>query len=280
MTAQHVDCTNEEYHQRDEWSRSQHVDLLESPPLFEGKHITHIYAPEKKKVWDTGTVAHACLLEPDGVDGVVRIVPRDALNADGHRKGSAWKQWKAENEGFIDMKPMDFEGVRQMIANVRAHPVASLLLENAIHHEYTIIWQDEETGLPLRARLDMVCRHLDGVVIPEFKTTRAVTPRAFVSDAATWRYYCQEAMYREAAEAMGWKVYGFPFICSDKSPAHQCEVRTLPERAMELGQDELRMARRDLVHRLQTGDWHNPTWGTVQEIDLPEWAYRQDQWRI
>lgn len=276
----HIECTNAEYHARDEWSRSQHVDLLESPPLFEGKHITHIYPPEKKKVWDTGTVAHTCLLEPGGVDSVVRIIPREALNANGHRKGSEWKQWKEENADFIDMKPDEFEGVRQMVVNVHAHPVAAMLLKNAIHFEYTIVWQDEETGLLLRARLDMVCRHLDGVVISEFKTTRAILARAFASDAARYRYYCQEAMYREAGEAMGWKVYGFPFICGDKSPAYQCEVRTLPGRALELGREVIHSTRRDLAHRLKTGDWHAPTWGTAQEIDLPEWTYHQDQWRI
>ncbi len=279
-TARHIDCTIEEYHACDEWSRSQHCDLLDSAPLFEGKHISHIYPPEKKKAWDTGTVAHACLLEPRGVDGVVRVIPREALNAQGHRRGPEWNSWKKENSGYIDMKAEEFEGVRQMVANVRTHPIASIFLDQAIHFEYSIFWEDAETGLPLRVRLDMVSRHLDGVVIPEFKTTRAVTARAFASDAATFRYYCQEAMYREAAEAMGWKVYGFPFICADKSPAHQCEVRTLPERALELGREEIQSARRELAHRLETGDWHSPTWGTVQETDLPEWAYRQDQWRI
>ncbi len=271
-TARHVDCTIEEYHARDELSQSQGKDLFEDPALFEGKHISHIYPPEKKRAWDTGTVAHACLMEPDGVDAVVRVIPREVLNAQGHRRGPEWNAWKEENAGYIDMKPEEFEGVRQMVANVRAHPMAGMLLKNAIHFEHTIIWQDAETGLPLRARPDMICEFAGDFVVPDFKTTRSV--KRFKWDAYDYGYHRQQAMYSEAVEALLGPVIHFPFICVDKSPAYQCEVYTLSPRALALGQEQNRQIRRDYIRRMAEDDWHSDTWGRATEVDLPERAYR------
>ncbi len=279
--AYHVDCTNEEYHKREEFSRSQHTELWESPALFHGRHISRIYPQETKKAWDVGTAAHACLLEPEGMDAVAIEIPVDTFRTKAGNPCASplatadYTKWKEDHPGRIHLTPNEFEAVRQMIANVRAHPAASLFLKHAIHFEYTIIWKDEETGLPLRARLDMICEFAAGFVVPEFKTARSVQAREFSRDAYKLGYHRQQAMYTEAVEALFGPVILFPFICVDKKPAYQCEVFTLSPRALELGREENRAIRRDFARRIEDNDWHSESWGKVSEVDFAEWTYQQ-----
>lgn len=279
-TPRHIKCTNDEYHARPEFSRSQHTLVWEEPALFHGQEIAHIFPRPEKKAWDTGSVSHTCLLEPRNVDNVVAIIPvEDFRTKDGNVPASPlgtadYKTWKKKHPGKIHQTAKEFTAVQQMIKNVHAHEAAEMLYQHAIHFEYTIIWEDAETGLPLRARPDMICKFPAGFVVPEFKTTRSVKAWQFSRDAFDYGYHRQQAMYSEAVEALFGPVIRFPFICSDKKPAYQCEVYTLSQRALELGREENRIIRRDFLRRLEEQDWHSESWGEGREVDLPERAYR------
>lgn len=284
MKARHIECTNAEYHaRRDEWCRSQVENMLPpegSPPLFHGRHISGIYPRKRSKPLDGGTVTHALLSSPGAQHDVVAIIPPEALNEQGHRKGQAWKAYRAEHEGLILMTEEEFEPVKRMVRNVYDHPQAWRLLAGAMHHEFTILHHDDDSGLDLRTRPDLIASVGGRVFVPDFKTTKAMTPREFAADAVKYGYHRQAAWYIEAVEAYGYEVArkGFPFITVDKSPAHECRVYTLPERAIELGRQENRMNRRELARRLEEDDWTDPLGKEVHEVDLPEYAY-SDPWR-
>lgn len=276
--ARHIECSLDEYHARPEWSNSQLKLFNESPPLFHGQFISQVYARAGSKDFDIGSAAHAMLTSPADREAVVEI-PADALNADGHKKGNAWKDFRTENAGKILLKPAEFAMVRQMVANTYACLPAGQLLRQAMHYEFTLVWEDAETGLSLRARPDLIVGHNGRVIVPDFKTTKCVTPREFASDAAKYRYHCQAAWYWEAVALFGYDVAGFLFITVDKSPAHECRVYELPPCAIELGREENRMARRDLARRLDEDDWTDPLGREIMQVDLPDWAYK-DPWRM
>lgn len=277
MNARHIKCTIEEYHALPEFGRSQHTMVFESPELFEGTYISHIYPHEWKAAWDTGTVAHACFLEPGNIDNVVRIIPADVLNNQGHRKGANWLAWKAGNAGYIYQTAKEFAAIERMIAAVHEHEDAQMLFDHAIHFEHTIIWEDQETGLPLRARPDMICEFPAGLVVSDFKTTRSVKERQFCFDAGDYGYHRQQAMYSEAVETLfGRPVIKFPFICVDKKPPYSCEVFTLSQRDLKLGQRQNQEIRRDFQRRLETNDWHSEGWGRCKQVYLPERAHKEE----
>ena len=143
-----------------------------------------------------------------------------------------------------------------------------------------MIWRDEETGLSQRARPDLVIGHRDGsVIVVDFKTTKAVSPREFVRDAMGFGYHRQDAWYSDGVAAFGYHVAAFLFVTADKSPAHDCRIYELPARAKLLGQEENRMNRQDLARRLETNDWTDPYGKEILTVDLPEWAYK-DPWRM
>lgn len=276
--ARHIDCTLDEYHSRPEWSNSQLSVLLASPALFHGRFITKTYPRVSTQAMDVGSAAHALLSSPADRETVLEI-PADALNADGHKKGAAWKQFAAEHEGTILLKPAEFAMVQQMVSNTYDCLPAGQILRQAIHYEFTLLWKDVDSGLSLRARPDLIVGHKGRVIVPDFKTTRCLTPREFAADAAKLGYHRQAACYSDAVALFGYDVAGFVFVTVDKSPAHECRVYELPPCAIELGREENRMARRDLARRLAEDDWTDPLSREIMQVDLPKWAYT-NPWRM
>lgn len=276
----HIDCTLEEYHARPEWSHSQLEVLLQSVPLFHGRFITGIYPRRESDVFDDGTIVHH-ILTGGNLDDIVAIIPDEGvLNADGHRKGKAWKDWESANEGKILRKASECDPLFRMIESVRNHAKAAWLLDGDGYFEHSIIWVDQDSWLPLRARPDRIARLSDGtVVLADIKTTRAMSPREFASDAARYGYHRQAAHYRDGARQIGMEVAAFVFIAVDKTPAHETHCYQLHEADIELGASQNRVLYHELAKRLETNNWTAPDHGEILELGLPEWAYRENQWR-
>lgn len=275
--ARHVECSLEEYHRRPEWSHSSIETLWNDVPLFYGRHIARppLYPKPSKNVFDDGTIAHACLIAPGGLKEVVAEIPREALNADGHRKGAAWKEWSEVHAGLIQRTAQELTGIRHMIRNVYAHPRVRWLLQRIQHTEFTLIWHDVELGLDRRARPDLLAGHSHQIIVVEYKTTRAITPREFSRDAHKYGYHRQIAWYTDGVRAFGYDVGGHVFVTSDKSPAHLCRVYELPPEAIELGREQNQTLCREVVRRLDQDDWSDPLGDDVYRVDLPLYAYSE-----
>jgi len=276
--AEHIECSLLEYHARSEWSHSQIETLITSPSLFHGRYITREFPREESKEFDIGTVAHAALLEPAGLDAVLAIIPRDALNEQGHRKGAKWLAWSAANEEKVQMKREEAAPIMHMVENVLAHKVGPWFAGDG-ETEFTITWEDAETGLKLRARPDRIFEAPAGLVLIDLKTTRAANPRKFINDAVEFGYHRQAAYYLDAAISYGMEPRGFVFVTVNKTPAHEVMAIQLPERAIEFGRQQNREALHELAWRLSENRWESRTANDIIELDLPEWAYK-DQWRM
>jgi len=272
--ARHVTCNLEDYHKRPEWSRSQLEVLRQSPVLFYGRFVADppLFAPKQSRDLDVGKVAHEVLTAPGGLDQVVVEIPAEVLNSQGHRKGKTWTEWSEDHAGLIQMTAAELEPVRAMVRNTYAHPEAGRLLAKAMHYEWSLVWTDEKTGLGLRARPDLIVSDNGGVVVVDFKTTRAVTPRDFARDVAQFGYHRQAAFYSEAVRRFGYRVNRFLFVAVDKSPAHECRVYELDEDSIAAGQEQVRELLLDLARRLDENDWQPEGFGDVRRIRLPEYA--------
>lgn len=279
MTATHIDCTLTEYHaMRDSWSHSQIETLIESPPLFHGRHITGLFPRESSDALDCGTIAHQALLMPGGLADVLAIIPREVLNEQGHRKGKRWLEWSDANADKIQMKPEEAAVPQRMVESVLSHEYGGRLRGAATHIEYTLSWECSD-GLTLRCRPDWIAETPVGLVVCDLKTTRATTPREFAADAVKFGYHRQAAWYLDGVQRAGMDPKGFVFVVVDKSPAHECYVYQLSERAIELGRKQNADAVRELAYRLERNDWRGKGAGEMFELDLPEWAYREDAWK-
>ncbi len=273
--AYHIECSLKDYHRRPEWSNSQKEKLIESPSLFHGTYISHEFPPMSGKELDVGTVAHECLTNPGGLDAILKVIPDNVLNGQGHRKGGPWKEWSGAHADYIQMKESEIEPIRRMIESVRS-TVPKWILDNVLHYEHTIIWRDEESGLMLRARPDMIVGYGEDVIVPDFKTTRTTTARTFAADANKYGYHRQAAWYQDAVIAIGMSPLASLCIPVDKTPAHETRIYELDPAAIELGRSQNRKAIHELAWRLKTDTWTAPHHGEILMLDLPEWAYRDN----
>ena len=281
--ARHIEWTIGEYHARPEVARSSIEDCITTDgpalqldwQLFKGRYIDKppAYPRKASKALDDGNVAHACLTSPGGIADVVAVIPPEVLNAQGHRKGKAWSEWKDANAGKIQRTAGEMAAVRCMVRNVFAHPRGAWLMEHAQHYEFSLVYECPASGLPCRARPDLLVGLRGQILLVDFKTTKCLTAREFAWDMERYGYHRQFAWYKEAVELFGHTVAGCLAITVDKSPAHRVRVHEVSERAVRLGHQQNHAHRLELARRLQENDWTDPTDKQVAVIDLPERAY-------
>ena len=288
----HVDCTMQEYHQRKEWSNSQIGDYIKRGPLyFYGAHVANppLYPQEDKAVYAFGTATHQLFNSPGSISEVAIEIPVDTFRTKAGNPPvnplltSDCKKWKKDHPDKIHLTPAEMRAARIMVRRVYEHDIGSKLFASAMHFEHTLIWTDDETGLDLRARLDLISGWRGAVIPSDFKTTRALSPREFARDARKFGYHRQAAWYSEPLRLQNYEVPGFYFITSDKSPAHECRVYDLEQSDIEAGYEEIRRARGEIVERLGRDDadqesaWTGKLDRQAMTISLPTWT---DDWNI
>lgn len=268
---EHFEATNEKYRARDEWSHSQIEVFCDSRPLFHGQFIGNYFPKPESKAFDVGSVVHEALTNPEGLDAILRVIPGEVLNARGARQGGDWKEWSAANAGFIQLKESEMEPIRQMVRSVETEPAAAKFLEATTHREYSIRWQDESTGLWLRARPDLIC-DLGTMVLMDIKTAASAKPHAFGNAAAKYGYHRQAAWYLAGAIEAGFDVNLFGFIVVEKEPAYECHVYQATDEQIEWARAQNRTLLEDLAYSLEHDCWEPPGYGRVQALKLPDWA--------
>jgi hypothetical protein len=283
----HIECTMADYHARAELSNSQCGDYIKHGPLyFYGMHVAKppLYARQEKAVFAFGTATHQLFSSPGSIGDVAIVIPEEKLSKARAKHGKAYKEWTEEHPGLIYLKAEEMHTARIMVRRVHEHPVASKLFSSALHHEHTLIWTDNETGLALRTRPDLASGFKGAMILSDFKTTRALSPREFARDAKKFGYHRQGAWYSEPVKLQGYEVRAFYFITSDKSPANECRVYDLDDEDYALGLEEIRRARGEIVERLGKTEalgedaWRSDLDRIAVTISLPKWD--NDDWRI
>jgi hypothetical protein len=147
-----------------------------------------------------GTAFHAAVLEPEAFTAEYTVKPE---GFDGRTKEG--KEWKADAEarGQIVLDSDKAEQLAEMAANFRGHPLIAPFLTEPGTPEITLTWEDAETGLMCKGRLD---RLLDDGRIFGVKTTAMFQARRFASHAWDLFYHAQWAFYYDGAIANGLDV--------------------------------------------------------------------------
>ncbi len=249
-----VEMPAEEYHALDRVSCSM-LKRMDCPAK------AHVFK-EPSAAMDLGTAVHALVLEPD--KDLVAVAPKvDRRTKAGKEQ---WAAFQREAEGKLILSQDDYDKARAMRDSVMAHPVAADLFADG-KPEQTILWADEGTGEPCKARLDWLRN--DRVVV-DLKTARSAAPGAFSRASFDLKYHWQDAWYSMAVGADD-----FFFVVVESEAPYVCEIYRLTDEAKEIGRSEI-MAALEKYHACRLFD-HWPGYSDepkVTVIDLPAWAYR------
>lgn len=248
--------------------------MLKTTPM----HAHHVeqFGDEGSAAKDGGYLFHLSCLEPDRFDKVVRVLPdfgnmQSSINRakrDAHMAAHPETHWVKQGE---------LDELLAMRDAVYDNHTAAYLLTSAGVSEAVLVWDDQASGLRMKARSDrLVSEFADRAAIVELKRTRDASPWGFGRAVWDYRYDVQMAVYGRGMDAVfGEAERHHVFICCE--PHEPYAVATY-----ELGRDELAIGRRDLEVALaqyarcvESGRWPGYAEDLVP-VKLPGWVYRQN----
>lgn len=251
-----------EYDAIDAVNYSSLKQLAKSP-----KHYLHHKRSGSKETRPMfkGTAAHIAILEPE------RFAQEYAIYKGKRRAGKAWDEFEAQAvaDGKKVIKESELDEAIAMRDAVREDALASSYLIGG-KHEVTIVWEDSETGLLCKGRLDF--HRKQGNVAVDVKTTRDAIPHWFSRDVARLQYHVQAAMYFDAIETLTKQPARFVTIAIESAPPYDVVTYDLPEPVIEAGRDEYRRLMRLLVECQQEDRWPGIGNGLELAMTLPAWA--------
>lgn len=295
MTPFYIDgLSNSAYHAAPGWSSSQIRLLPDKPLTFRNRYLCRrtgclkpvdecrceagpLSDPHKETPsMILGTMVHRVLL--DGAD--IEVIPAKYLTKTGQRpSGNAGKleleAWEADNRATVNVLCED-SPVHRMVESVRSHPIAGpMIADPDAIKERSIWWDDDETGLLRKARIDL---WLDGHM-PDLKTTKAPRSgdREFGGEIAVYELHRQLACYYAGATKAGMTVDTGGFIAVGNSAEYECWVHEMRYEAFALGYKQNIAAMCELHARLETADWYPDGYADSHETGPAEWYMRKHE---
>lgn len=265
-----TELTNEEYHgDKSYLSRSSLMDYDKSPYTYWARHIN----PDRPKKETTpamqfGSAFHTMMLEPHLFDEEYAVKPPRVLLKDvGRETYDAFKKKEEELEHSKKIILSDDEFL--LLANMRlrfeANAEAMQLIEGA-RIENSFFWQDEHSGLLLKARPDILHENM----IVDLKTCSDASPRAYQHEMVKYGYHVQGAMIRDAVEAIeGRRINNIINICVETKYPHHMAIYIIDEFALEQAHVKYKNICLDMKSSLIENKFKDHG---IKKIGLPLWA--------
>lgn len=210
-----------------------------------------------------GRCTHTAILEPHRfAEGYVVYPDR--------RQGKAWDAFKLEHEaqGKTILTTTQYEKAIAIARAVRAYPLAfELISEPGARFELVVTWRHLRTGLPMKARIDLLCSS-----IVELKTCQDPSEHAFANAIARYGYDLQGALYSAAARLLPGGPRPVRFIAAQSVEPFDVAVYRLSDRALLEGERKYEAALDQIAACRASGNWPGVAKGQEHEIDLPDWA--------
>lgn len=255
------DMSNEEYHAHDSISKTG-LDLIARSPAH------YRYAPRKEptRSMTIGSATHAAILEPAVYAAKYLTVSVD------DRRSSVWKEAvKARSEEFT-LTQGEGDRIGAMAEAVRGNAHMAGVYGAPGKAEVSIITKDPVTGVLVRCRFDWL--GADGFAA-DLKTASDASDDAFGKSVVNYRYFVQEAFYRDVFQwETGERVGGFEFHVVESDAPYCTNVVQLPADVIEYGRQVYRRDLNRYADCLHRGEWPGLP-GEPHTLALPGWFVNQ-----
>jgi PDDEXK-like domain of unknown function (DUF3799) len=230
--------------------------------------LEHPEPPSER--FDLGTAAHTEVL---GVGAPV--VPVDA---DSWRSKTAQEQRDSiRANGGTPVLRADANRVRAMATALRAHPLASRLLNPADGDpEVSLFYSDPEYGIDRRARVDFLRRADDTgrLILCDYKSCTSADPTAIDRAIGNYGYHLSAAWYRELIIGLGLaSTVPVVLIFQETTAPFLVHVVELDDLWLTIGRDRTQQALRIFRQCTDTDTW--PGYEHITVSTPPPWLLRQ-----
>lgn len=250
------------YHNRPEISRGMLATFNESPRLYQALYIDKSMVNElSSDALVIGSLTHQQLLEPHITDNIV-VIPQDVLTTNGQRRGNKWEEFEKQHEGKLILRREDHETCMRAVQSVRSS-IGKLIDHPKALREHEIYWTDE-TGLEMRAKLDLVVPTPRGLYVIDVKTCADLAKFKYQVSDGLWLQY--EHYTAGVKQAFNVEECTFFFCVVEKSGVFRVRNYTLD--ADSIWNADVRY--RELVNKLseayRSNDWSEPGEGEIIEL--------------
>lgn len=256
---------SEEYHAAPGCNFSRLVRLRTGTPADLKEYIDS--PPEATSSMDLGAAIHDALLLPEEFEKRWVVADRcSAIKGDGeqcenpgvkyidgswycgvHSKG---KTSKAVNVLSQD-EARTIDGIRR---SAERHTYAKRLFSSDVEHELSLFWNDAQTGLLCKARIDLYNRSRCALV--DLKTTsNGISYKEFRRTIETYGLWLQMAHYKAALEACGFPVDFEAWITVQVQRPHGIMVWEADHADLVLAESERRMLLEIYAECEKSGVW-------------------------
>ncbi len=267
--------TFRDYQKMEEVNVSALLELLLSPKQFKHR-LSHTRL--ETDAMRIGSAGHTAILEPMQFLREYVLQPGEFPDSKGVMKPAtkrlqSCKDWWAEQKlaGVTVLTEDQYKLAESMQRAVRKHELANGLLKDGAP-EVTMRWEDAETGIPCKGRLDW----LTDTAIVDVKTTRHPSRYAFARQAAKLNYHTRLAWYQDGhALATGrGPEFRFPvFIVAVQNEApFDVVVYRVPDEALAAGRAKYRGLLDTLAECIANDSWPGVAPDEIVSLDLPSYA--------
>jgi hypothetical protein len=226
----------------------------------------------KSKATAFGTNYHAFVLQPERFEAEYVVAPRvrrdvrsEAYAALLERAGGDESRIVFEDE-LIEM--------RQAVESLRAESRQRKLVAHPGDAEVAVVWDDEDTGMRCKARIDKLLPSPHDFAL-DLKTTADCNIREFSSDIAHYGYDLQAAHYTDGLRERG-RECRYLIVAQEKEYPYLSRLFDLTDPrvspcAVEVGRDKSKLAMRVLAGCIESGEW--PGYGAeVTPVAMASWS--------
>lgn len=216
-----------------------------------------------------GTHFHTFLLEPERFEREVIEDPEcDRRTKEGK---ATWAAFEAMHAGKDVVPAPDMAAMRGMLQAIREHRTASELLSAPGDNEVCVVWDDQETGLRCKARLDRVCSWFGYTVVVDLKTAQSISDSGFSRAIANYDYHTRAAHYLAGLDALAPGARRFMWIACEKEVPYLVRVFEPTAETLERGRARWSTLLDTYAECESTGVWPGYP-DVVTPIELPRWA--------
>jgi len=229
-----------------------------------------------------GTLCHAGKLDPLSIPMKYAVMPAfeqqvrkpDGTEYDKPKMSGAYRklagEFMANNLGKITVTQFEFDNMAAVVRALISHDRARLYLDAPGPIELSLVWDDPETGLRLKGRIDKWCPAEKRIT--DLKTCR--DPMDFERQMYLRGYHRQAAMYRDGVRILLGVEASVAMVAVEN--VHPFGVRAAPLSlaAIDRGGEDYHELLRGVAESQASGKW--PGFSDPDEWELPGWTDAAD----
>lgn len=235
-------------------------------------HVRHAFLehPEPSEAMLLGSAVDWLVFEP----GTMGVLPAPKVDKRKKDERATYAAFMEKHSDMIVLDHEDYEKALKMVAALKAHPAASVLLEDPGHTQLSLVWTDPETKCRCKARPDKICPE-SGIAI-DLKTAKSAAMRSFQYSMHQYGYALQAWWYSMGLAVLDvMKVEHWVNIVVENEPPHGVAVYRIGPNSIAFAGNRGFSSLLKLAYCYKTGEW--PAYPLdVKDIELPPWVFKQE----